>query len=194
MIQFCGRAINLTITCCLAATVLMSLGGCSSLNVVESWHKPAPLSRPYQKVMILGIFRDETLRQTFENLVVDEFSKQQIPAVASYTLVPDAAAISRDALVAAVRSSGCEAVLTTRPVEGGDKKVSQDGQGNVFGAGTKSSYGFNTASLQTNLYDTASQQLIWSATVKSFDAGKEARVSRELGRFFLEGLKRDGLL
>ena len=180
---------------CLAAMTLLFAGGCSSLKVGESWHKPVAQARPYQKVMIMAVARDEVLRETFENLVVNELEKHQILAVASHTVIPAATLTSRDLVVAAVRASGCDAVLTTGPaMGGGDKKITQDGQGSVYGSGARSSYGFHDALLQTNLYDSASQELVWSATIKTFDAEKEARVSRELGRFFFEALRRDGLL
>ena len=65
----------------MAVIMLLFSGGCSSLKVVESWHKPAVEGRHYQKVMILGIARDEGKRSTFENLVADELSKHHVVAV-----------------------------------------------------------------------------------------------------------------
>jgi hypothetical protein len=194
MRKFIGRSVLVFATCGLTAALLLVAGGCSSLKVVESWHKPVAQTRPYQKVMIIAIARDEVLRKTFENLVVDEMLKRQIMAVASHTFVPEAVMSSREAIVAAVHASGCDAVLTTRPAEGVGAKVTQDGQGSVYGAGARSAYGFHTAMLQTNLYDSSTQELVWTATVKTFDAEKEARVSRELGLFFFESLRRDGFL
>jgi hypothetical protein len=47
---------------------------------------------------------------------------------------------------------------------------------------------------QEILYDAATQELVWSSTIKTFDAEKEASMSRELGRFFLDSLRRDGLI
>jgi hypothetical protein len=179
--------------CCLAAVVL--LGGCSSLKVTETWRSSAGPGHTYQKLMIIAIGRDETVRTLFENIVVDEMEQQHIRAVASHTLVKVVDKATREDIVAAVRAAGCDAVLTTRPVSVGDDTVTQQGRGSVvYGAGSPASADYLRATLQTNLYDAATTELVWSATVKTFDADNRARVSRDLGLFFIERLRRDGLL
>ena len=145
--------------------------------------------------MILGIGRDEDIRKTFEYFVVDELRRHRIAAQASHTIIPDLAKTTRAEIVAAVRAAGCDAVLTTRAIAIGDSNVTQQGaSGSVYGAGARSSYDFLKATLQASLYDAETQELVWSSTIKTFDAREEVRVSRELGGFFFESLRRDGLL
>ena len=182
------------ICCCLAAIVVLLAGGCSSLKVVETWHKPAVSAHHYQKVMILGIGRNENLRQLFENLVVEELQNRQVVAIPSYTVIPDLEKTTHAAIVAAIRTSGCDAVLTARALSVGDNTVTQEGQGSVYGAGTRSSYDFLRATLQTNLYDAATEELVWSSAVTTFDADRKVRVGRELGRFYFESLRHIGML
>jgi hypothetical protein len=148
--------------------------------------------------MILGIARDEGKRGTFENLVADELSKHQVVAVPANTVIPvlNMDKMSREAIISVVKASGCDAVLTTRAMAVGSSAVSQGGEtAYIYGANILSShYDFMKATLQTSLYDVATEQLVWSSTVTTADSDSTARVSRDLGRFFYDSLRRDGLL
>jgi len=181
--------------CGLIATLLT---GCATLKVVETWHKPA--AKTHSKIMILGIGSDETKRKLFENIIVDEFRHQMISAVASHTILPDLDKTDRAGVVAAVHAAGCDAVLTTRVLVKGGGTVTQalpsgDSPGYVYGASPLTTYGdFLKATLQANLYDAKTEELVWSATFKTVDADRPAKVSRELGKFFFESLRKDGLI
>jgi len=185
--------------CCLAAVILLISGGCSSLKVIETWHKPALQVHRYQKILILGVARDEGKRATFENLVADELNRRDVHAVPANTIIPflDMDNTTRAAVVAVVKKSGCDAVLTTRALAAGETNtVSQGGESAyVYGANARDShYDFLRATLQTTMYDVATGELLWSATVNTFDAHKVPRISRDLGGFFFSALRGEGLL
>jgi hypothetical protein len=182
----------------LTAFTLLIAGGCSSLKVLETWQKPAVQAHRYQKILILGIARDENKRALFENLVVDELRLQQVTAVPGNAVIPflNMDNTTRAAIVAAVKKSGCDAVLTTRAMAVGSTTVTQGGDGAyVYGANIRSShYDFLRATLQTSLYDVATEELLWSSTVSSSDAHEVPRVSRELGQYFFKSLRHSGLI
>ena len=184
--------------CCLAAGMLLVSGGCASIKVMETWHKPAVPAHRYQKILILGIARDDNKRSTFENLAANELSKHQVLAVPGNTIIPvvNMDKVTRTELAAAVKSSGCDAVLTVRALAVGSSTVTQGGQSAyIYGANVAAShYDFEKASLQINMYDVATEELVWSATVTTSDGDSVAKVSRDLGAFFFETLRRDGLL
>lgn len=182
--------------CCLIACMLLMLGGCSSLKVVESFSKPAKQAHAYKKILILGIAKDENIRKIFENIVVEELGKHQVAAVASHTIIPDLDKTNRDGIIAAVQTAGCDAVLTTRAISAGESSVTQPGHGgSIYGLSPLTTYGgFRKALLQANLFDAKTEELMWSSTVKTVDAEREAHVSRELSRFYFETLRRDGLI
>ena len=184
--------------CCLAVIMLLAVGGCSSINVMETWHKPAVQGHRYQKIMILGIARDENMRSTFENLAADELSKHQVVAVPANTIIPvlNMDKTNRADIAAIIKASGCDAVLTTRALKVGESVVSQGGQSAyIYGANAMSShYDFKKATLQISMFDVATEALVWSATITTSDGDATAKVSRDLGKFFFENLRRDGLL
>ncbi|MFZ4857232.1 MAG: hypothetical protein ACOYL3_12630 [Desulfuromonadaceae bacterium] len=183
---------------CLAVIMLLLTGGCSSINVMETWHKPVVEGHRYQKIMILGITRDENMRSTFENLAADELSKHQVVAVPANTIIPalNMDKTSRADIAAIVKASGCDAVLTTRAMKVGDSIVTQGGQSTyIYGVNAMSShYDFKKATLQISMFDVTTEALVWSATVTTSEGDATAKVSRDLGTFFFESLRRNGLL
>ena len=187
------------VCCCLIAFMLLISGGCSSLKVIETWNKPTLQAHKYQKILVLGVARDEGKRATFENLVADELGRRDVQAVPANTIIPflDMDNTTRSAVVAAVKKSGCDAVLTTRAMAAGETNVvRQEGQSAyVYGANAMAShYDFLRATLQTSMYDVATGELLWSATISTFDAHKVPRVSRDLGEYFFSELRGKGLL
>ncbi len=186
----------------LPALMFFLQAGCSSLTVTEDWHNQNAPARHYKKLMILGITHNENLRTLAENVLVDEMGRNGVMAVASHTLVKEIDDAKRDDIVRAVQTAGADAVLTIRATSTGDTTVTRSGQGdgiygtamNVGGVNVAAAKDYSLATLQTNLYDSATAELVWSATIKTYDAKNEARVSRDLGRFFVERLRRDGFL
>jgi hypothetical protein len=185
----------------LIAAGLLFLGGCSSLTVKESWHKTGGPEHKYKKLMILAIANDEGRRKMFENIMVDELGRQGVTAVASHTQVKDLEKAKRDDIVTAVKATGADGVITARPVSVGDKTVTQEGVAVApFGTAASGYYNFAgskdylRAMMQTNLYDSKTTELVWTATIDTFDADRIARVSRELAKLLAERLRRDGFL
>ncbi len=184
------------------AAACLLLSGCSSIKVVETWNKPGQSGHRYQKIMIIGIGHDENLRVMAENVLVDELRRSGVMAVASHTLVKEIDRARRDDIVAAVRTAGADGVISIRAVAKGDRRVTQSGQsdgiygtiGNVGGSPIAAARSYSLATLQTNLYDSASAELVWSATVTTHDAERAATVSRDLARFFLKTLRDAGFL
>ena len=137
----------------------------------------------------------------FEDIVVYEMGRLGITAVTCHTYVKDMDKAKRDVIVAAVRASGADAVITARAVTVGDMNVTQKGSpGFVYGTAADgyrslpSASSYLRANLQTNLYDAETAELVWTATISTFYADNEARVSRELVRFNIERLRCDGFL
>jgi hypothetical protein len=178
------------------------LSGCSSIKVVETWNQPSWSKPPYKKTMVLAIGYDENRIAVIEDILVGELGRGGVTAVAGHNFIPVIKGASRDTIVAAVRSAGADAVLSLQVLSKGDSRVTQGGQsGGIYGTATNvggniipSAKTYEDAAIQTNLYDSASAELVWSATVTTYEADRETRVSRELARFFLERLRKDGFL
>ncbi len=191
-----------TLMSCILSASLFLLFGCSSIKVVESWNQATPPAQQLKKLMIIGIGHDEALRAMAENILVEELRKGGVEAVASHTLVKEIDSAKREEVVAAIHSVDADGVLTIKPVAKGSTKVTQGGRNEGI-YGTATNFGgsplagattYSRATLQTNLYDSKTARLLWSATVSTYDAGDPPRVSRDLADYFLKSFRRDGFL
>lgn len=182
----------------LLLTSFLLLSGCSSVKTIETWGNPLSSGQPYQKLMIVGMATNVNLRESVENTLVKEFRNSGILAIASHTLVKDFENAKRDDFVAAVNKAGTDAVITIRSISKGNPKITQGGQsgGGIYGTGNQRPGGrsFSLATLQVNLYNSATEELVWTATISTDDAGNPARVSRDLAVFLLKNLQSGGFL
>lgn len=185
---------------CLMIGLLLS--GCTSIKILETWNKPQTAGHFYRKLMIVGIGHDESIRSMVENILVEELRRSGVAAVASHTLVKEIDTAKRADVVAAVRSAGADAVLTIRPIAKGNTNVTQGGEsggiygtaGNVGGSFIPAAKTYADVTLQSTLYDSTTEALVWSASIETYDADRPTRVSRDLARFYLKNLRRDGFL
>ena len=188
---------TLYLICLIAA--LLCLGGCSSVQVLETWKSSAvTAARPHTKLLIVSLHLDQNIRRMYEDIVAGEMNDSGIQAVAGHkyvTLTRDN--YKKEDIQAAVRASGCDAVLTTRGLTTGNQQLSQQGQGNVLYASglIPSSWDdIMTATLQANLFHAETGQLVWSATVKATNDDNKFIESRDMGLLLIKLLRRDGLV
>lgn len=202
MRRFTPQSTVLKLCLILLSFLLLSLSGCASIEVIESWNKPNPIKGPYKKFMIIGVGHDENVRAEVENILVVEFGNHGVDAVASHKMIREIDQARRADIASAVHSTGADAVLTVRPVSKGNGNVTQDGEsGGIYGTATNfggsvlaGARTYSDAVLQTNLYDSASTELVWSASLSTYDAERPARVSRDLAEFFLRTFRKNGFL
>lgn len=189
------KSINIKLLLLLAAMLILS--GCSTVKVMETWKGSSLTSvKPFKKVLVVNINLDENVRKMYEDVVAAEMRDKGITAIPGHKYVKITKNYNRKDIQAAVEKTGADAVLITRYIDTGDQKVSQQGQGSVlYGEGyLPSSWDVMIATMQVNLYSTASEQLVWSARIKTSDADNKFHVSRDMGNLLTDLLKKDGLL
>ncbi len=173
------------------------MAGCSSVQVLETWKgSTVTAAKPFSKVLVVNVNLDENVRKMYEDIVVGEMGDSKISAVAGHKHVKIKDNYKRSEIAAAVRETGSDAVMIIRNIETGNQKISQQGQGSVlYGEGfLPSSWDMMEATMQVNLYSTATEQLVWSATFKATDADHKFDLSRDMGLLIIKLLRNDGLL
>lgn len=153
--------------------------GCSTINVKAAWKNPSYSGHP-QKIMVIGISQSPILRRVFEDEFVRQIKAHGSDAIASYTVLPKMEKNDDEAIAKKVTEQRADSVLITRLVS---KKTVQ-----VYVPGTMYvapphydlwrnyyQYGYQTtytpgymaeeeyAVVETNLYDAATDALIWAA-------------------------------
>jgi hypothetical protein len=130
----------------LFAVFLVLLVGCSSsTKLIKRWHDPDYTGPKLQKVLVLGLFKDEAQRRAFETAFVKQIDPSGKQAVAGYTLMPEMEDFdSKEKIMAAVEQTGADSVMITHFK--GDIKKAREVPGRVEyipDAGSRYGYGGN---------------------------------------------------
>ncbi len=187
-------------------TVLLT-ASCSSKTIVASWVDPVGEFKA-ENILVVGIAHRETVRKLFENSFVEDFEKEKIQAVSSYTVARTKDAPDYDAILQAVEETGTKTVLVTRLAGIKEKTNTQMALGReymVFEQAEMASifmnpnptYSTNTKvklNLEARLYDVASRKLVWSATSKVSDPVMTKKYIDKVTDLFIEDMKKNNLL
>ncbi len=159
--------------------VAVLITACSTISVKAAWKNPSYLAHP-QKIMVIGLSKNPVLRRIFEDEFVRQIKVRGADATASYMVLPDMDKSDQAAIAEKVKERGADTVLITRLVS--TKTVQVYMPGTVFVApfnygqwSNYYNYGYQAiytpgymveeeyAVIETNMYDAASDTLIWAA-------------------------------
>jgi hypothetical protein len=122
---------------------------CTSTKFSTVWKDETYQGHP-EKIMVINSFPNPAARRIFEEEFVEALKERGIDAVMSYPTMPDAVVPDKDTVTAHAKEVGADAVLITSSI--GPKM-----------AATGDRY-MNT---QTEVYDTKSNRLFFSASAKT---------------------------
>jgi hypothetical protein len=182
----------------------LTLAGCASVSVTNQWRDPSYTGPPAGNFVVVGIARNETTRRVFEDTFVADLRAAGVQAQPAYTQI-EAGESGKVKLTDLVRSSGADAVLTTR-VQRVQQKLNVSGGGYYGGYGgfygwyggawasapTVSQY--EVVTLETNVWDPKSGTLIWAATTERVASPDIPKVTSELAAALIPRMKADHIL
>jgi hypothetical protein len=200
--------------------VIMSLGGCTSTSLTRVWKDAAFNDKTINSIMVIGVTEKNDVGQRFEDLFVDAFRKKGVTADAAHRLIPGSEQLTKenmkdhkDIIKSTAEKKQLETVLITHLI--GVAEVEEEvnapkldvhpyeSSGNM---GAYHTLAFENARgpsrsvtrkyvrLRTNLFDTASEKLIWSASSESVDPDSVDTVIHELIDAVVNRLVTDGLI
>ncbi len=156
------------------------LTGCTGIKVTSVWVDPEYQGNGIENVFVVGISKDGGLRRIFEDEFVTLFRQEGIKATASYRVLLDEELRHEKKLDNMVKASGSDTILMTRLID--VRKETQyippdyiyglpphfaDGWHTYYNRAYLVSPGYmvayDTAVLETNVYDLKTDTLIWSA-------------------------------
>ena len=169
----------------LALAVALGLTACAtSTKIVNQWVSPDYTSPRFRKIMVIGVSKQPSIRRTFEDEFVTQLKVAGVEAVPSYLYIPEDGQVEENRLQAAVKQANADAVIITRLVRVEKKtEVIPGFYQPVPGVGYGFYNGYSAAWLgyyepprvyqydvyisETNLYDMAKNQLVWTGTVET---------------------------
>lgn len=194
--------------------LLASLTGCASVSLVDSWKDQQSQTKTYRDILVVGITKDRQTRQVFEEVMVAELRAKGVSATPSYTITGIEEQLSRALVEKAVQTTSVSAVITTRMID--LKNTSRTAVGyemttrgveayaDWYGMGTVSYATFDmkpvevttssTYALQANLFDSATQKLVWIGTTSAVDPKGLITASREYAGVIINTMRKEGIL
>lgn len=195
----------------LVIAVTAMLAACAQAHIsIGSWKDPA-YHKKITKVFVIGVTRRAKIRQDFETSVVEKLQQKGVTAVASANLIPLDKDIGKEAVKARVKAAiegkGYDAVLVSRLI-GVDKTATYvpptSRMDYTYTGAIMTAYTMEftpghmvhdvVVSIETNLYDTASEKLVWSMTSRSFNPVDAAEVIMPLSDSIIKDLAKNGLI
>ncbi len=199
--------------------ITSTLCGCSSTSLSGSWRNP-DYQQTIRKVYLVGVSRQATQRRIFEDEFAGELEKYGIQAMASYRELDDAEGAGQEQIMAKARSGNANALLITRILGRHTEEVVRPGR--IYGypyepwgypprpyyyryrdyydrrfdmlyePATIASY--RVLTLESNLYDAASGELIWSAQLETVVGDRIEAMIRDFIEVVIQDLIRQGLI
>lgn len=158
---------------------LLMMTSCSTTALDSVWKDPHYQGGKLEKVLVIGVAKQQTNRRLFEDLFVAQLKTYGTDALASYTIIPSEEKLDKASVQSKIETLGVGAVLVTRLVDIKKERDFVPTSGyptsyykNDWYRGYTRSYGsidvpgyyaqYEVVTLETNIYDTQTEKLIWS--------------------------------
>jgi hypothetical protein len=159
------------------------LAGCQTTSIRSAWFDSDFAGPPMRKIVVVGNTDSLANSRVFEDAFADRLRAAGVDGVAGYTVIPDAARSSEAAFASAVAGSGAQGLLvvrvlgvdtrtqvTTTMVPGGmgwGRSTWNNAPGRRVPVQQVSQY--DLATVETQLFDAQTKQVIWAATTSTFN-------------------------
>ena len=190
------------------------LGACSSTSLVNRWNDPEFKGPPLQKILVIGIIKDDIKRRSFEQEFSRHISGNGRTGIASYTLMPDLQSTDeKEEILAIVEKVGADGVMVVTLQ--GVSKEQRDVPPSVdyvpamgYGYGMYGYYGMRHTAvyspgytvtdtvvrLDTKVFAVSSEKMIWAGKTESFNPSSSQSVVSELEKLVISDMKKSGIV
>lgn len=195
-----------------AVLAMATLAACSSTSLKEAWTDPEYKGQPLKRVLVIGVTENVRNRRAFEDAMVSAFRGRGVEAISSATISPPSMEIDEDMLRAKVKELNADAVLVTRMVGVEKETIYTPGTSTYTRAPRYYSFHdyystayqavyepgyireYDVVKLESNLYESREEKLIWSVASSSFAPQSAQEVINELSKIIIEDMARNGLV
>ncbi len=196
----------------LCATAVL-LASCANTKISQSWVEPDN-KRSYDDFLVIGIGESEQNRRAYESHFVESIREAGAEAEASYKLIKSNEKIERDTILKAIDGMEIKGVIITHMVAVDEETIYRPSMdympmyGGGYYGGMYSYYphvnsyvsrpGYYTThetyTLETNLYDVESEELVWSARSRTFSPESVQEVIVDLTKLLIKDLDEKNLI
>ena len=191
---------------------------CSTSSLSGSWKNPDYRGH-LGKVYVIGVSKQEINRRLFEDEFSQNLRDQGVVGISSYKDLPSAD-IDQQAVAERVRANGADSVLMTRMIDKRTEEIVTPGRITSYSSGP---YGyspnpyyrnwnsyyerryeatyepptvtqFQVATIEANLYDVKTGELIWSAQLETVVDANLQKLIKDFVKTVVTDLKQQDLL
>ena len=191
---------------------LMLLSSCTNTKITSVWMDSKKAGTSFNDLLIIGIAEKDHNRRLFEEEFANQLKAAGVASEVSYTILPQGTDINRDTVASAIEGKAIDAVIVTHLVGVEEETVYRQNMD------YRPSYGYynglynyyphvntyvqqpgyytthDVVKLETNLYEVASEDLVWSAQSRSFAPESAKEVIDDLVKLVINDLQEKGLI
>lgn len=192
--------------------LLLSLASCGGTKLTSAW-KDASYEGTIDKIMVVAVTENTRNRLVFEREFVEEFKKIGVEAIASVDVTPQETEANDAVILNEARKREISMILVTHLIGVEDKEVYHPPKTHAVPSrgyyGSFHSYyprvyeyvhepGYYTkhksVNLETNLYETKTEKLVWSVTSETLDPESVNKIIESLSKVVIKSLQKNNLL
>ncbi len=186
---------------CLAFIILL-ITSCATTDLTSVW-RDSSYSGHFKKVLVIGVAKDRGIRRLFEREFVHQLKSRGVEAVSSFTLIPFDKMMNKGTIISKIKDLNVDAVIITRLVgKKTERKRNPGGYTNMYNYYSKSyreAYQSEYVTrevfvLETNLYETGTEKLVWSAISDSFIKEGRHKSIISFSKIIIDKLSKEGLI
>jgi hypothetical protein len=183
------------------------LASCATTTVNSVWKNEKYTGGPLNKIAILGLGYNPAVRKLFEDEFVRELKARGVDAVPTYPVLLSDELGDRDAAVTKVKSLGTDGVLAARVVDRKTTKIytpevysfpySYNDFAGYYGyvvSGGQVVQQDEVVSLETNVYDMKTGQLLWTARTDTWLGDYQQTLIRSFAGIIINKLSADKII
>lgn len=108
---------KIAICCILAITFLILMNGCAGTDFTYIWMDETYQGTPLKHVLVIGIITPQTLKESFEDQLVQHLKDKGIKGVAGYTVFADEKTPTKEEIAKKIKKLGMDSVLITTLID-----------------------------------------------------------------------------
>ena len=192
----------------LAALMAGLLSSCNTVKM-ESWADPAFANRPIGKTIVLGVAESDTISRQYEDLFVARLLELGVSSSSLHANHKVTDKLDRDALTALLKTNNVDSIIVTRllseternqVVTMGYYSTPYNNYWGYYDYGYSLSY--NTAEiasfmefeLETNLYDVATEKLVWTGRKVVYDDRSDVKNMQGIIKSVIKDFRKESFI
>ncbi len=197
---------------CLSIITLFIMASCATTDLTQVW-KDDNYQGQISNVLVVGVIKQAVTKRMFEDEFVKQLQTYDVRGNASYRIFQSSEMLGKEAVLAEVKKRKIDAIVVTRLID--KKTVETEMPSTAYTYALSPRHGswdrFYTASyvtvyepghtyidevavLETNLYDTKSEALIWSAVSETFIGDSADQMVKDFVKQIITSLSKNGLI